>query len=323
MTLAVEQMLTDPHEPLWTALTAPWPWAGAGVATFVLDKTMEGQRLQGFAQLMKRASRPEADMLHVAPASVSWPANDKSTEWIWNRLLSHCSIAAASHGLQRIFAGAPEGCFEQASLKQAGFSLYTRETIYRLAMLPPAADPAAGIRLQHPRDSWSLQRIYARSTPRLVQQAEGALNGEDGPPLLSWWEPNDWQGLVWEPAGEVRGIVQIRRGRAGHWLRVLGAGELSAREGRLLIEQGLRRLAGNRTQTNRGNVPIYVAVRDYDLNLSGALIGFGFAPFMERARFVKHTTGIIRVPEPLPAGARELMRELSVHSQSLGRSHDL
>ena len=44
MTLAVEHMLTHPHEPLWTALTAPWPWAGVGVATFVLDETLPRPR---------------------------------------------------------------------------------------------------------------------------------------------------------------------------------------------------------------------------------------------------------------------------------------
>lgn len=306
MTLAVEHMMTHPHEPLWTALTAPWPWAGVGIATYVLDESVNGQRLRGFAQLMQRASRPEADLLHVAPALMSPLANDRSGEAIWNRLLSHCSLAAATHGLQRIYASAPEGCFEQTSLKQAGFCLYARELIYRLAVLPAAALPATGIRAQHPRDSWSLQRLYARGTPRLVQQAEGALSTEAGSPLLSWWEPHDWQGLVWEPAGEVRGAVQMHRGRAGHWLRVLGTGELSAREVRLLIEQGLRHLDGARPMRDGRGAPVYVTVRDYDINLSSALIGFGFAPLMERARLVKHT--VVRLPANHPVA--EMAREL-------------
>ncbi len=303
MTLAVEHMLTHPHEPLWTALTAPWPWAGVGVATFVLDEQWQGQPLQGFAQLMKRASRSEADLLHVAPAVLAPVAGDPS-EMIWSRLLSHCSLAAATHGLQRIYASAPEGCFEQTSLRQAGFCLYARETLYRLAEAPTTGETLIGLRPQLPRDSWSLQRLYARGTPRLVQQAEGALDGEVGSPILSWWEPHEWEGFVWEPAGEVRGAVQAHRGRAGHWLRILGAGELSAREVRLLIAQGLRRLEGGRSVPNR-RVPVYVTVREYDMNLSAALIGFGFAPFAERARFVKHTAAVVRVAEPLPAMARQ------------------
>jgi hypothetical protein len=315
MTLAVEHMLTHPHEPLWTALTAPWPWAGVGVATFVLDEPAraqgaQGQPLQGFAQLMKRASRPEADLLHVAPAASS-TAGDPY-EVIWSRLLAHCSLAAATHGLQRVYASAPEGCFEQSSLRQAGFCLYARETLYRLAETPPSSETLIGLRPQLPRDSWSLQRLYARSTPRLVQQAEGALDGEVGTPILSWWDPHEWEGHVWEPAGEVRGAVQAHRGRAGHWLRVLGAGELSAREVRLLIAQGLRSLEGARSRAERRRVPVYVTVREYDANLSGALIGFGFAPFAERARFVKHTAAVVRVAEPLQASvARPAAREMA------------
>jgi hypothetical protein len=347
MTLAVEHMLTHPHQPLWTALTAPWPWAGVGVATFVLDETLSrqgghGQRLQGFAQLFKRASRPEAELLHVAPAvmsaelgeeaaSVGDAANhdglsyDRSAEAVWSRLLAHCSFAAATHGLHRIYASTPEGCYEQTSLKQAGFCIYTRETIYRLASVPRAS-PATrdtrgkGIRPQHPRDSWGLQRLYTRGTPRLVQQAEGALSGgvsthDSSSPLLSWWEPNDWLGWVLEPAGEVRGAIQVHRGRAGHWLRVLGAGELSTREVRLLIEHGLRTLDKAAPFGNGRQSPVYVTVRDYDLNLSGALVSFGFAPLMERARFVKHTTAVVRVAEPVPAAVRELAREMGVRSQ--------
>lgn len=340
MTLAVEHMLTHPHQPLWTALTAPWPWAGVGVATFVLDEVLSRQgeserRLQGFAQLLKRASRPEAELLHIAPSVMSSEPDggftsdgfvyDRSAEASWSRLLAHCSFAAATHGLQRVYASTPEGCYEQTSLKQAGFCLYTRETIYRLAAVPEAGPPAAtsraqGLRPQHPRDSWGLQRLYTRTTPRLVQQAEGALSGgvsgaESGSPLLSWWEPNDWQGLVLEPAGEVRGAIQIHRGRAGHWLRVLGAGELSAREVRLLVEQGLRGLDRAVPFKDVRTTPVYVTVRDYDLNLSGALVSYGFAPFMERARFVKHTTSVVRVAEPVPTGVRELAREVGVHSQ--------
>ncbi len=353
MTLAVEHMLTHPHEPLWTALTAPWPWAGVGVATFVLDETLarqggHGRRLQGFAQLLKRASRSEAELLHVAPAVMTetggeagaetggeaapqTPGYDPSAEGIWSRLLAHCAFAASTHGLQRIYASTPEGCYEQTSLKQAGFCLYTRETIYRLAAVPKSAAAVRdvrnqGMRPQHPRDSWAMQRLYTRCTPRLVQQAEGALSaapsaGTTGTPasqtpVLSWWEPDDWQGGVLDPAGEVRGAVQVHRGRAGHWLRIMGASELSAREVRLLIEHGLRNLEKTAGLSSGRQSPVYVTVRDYDLNLSGSLVSFGFAPLMERARFVKHTAALVRVAEPVPAAVRELAREMGVHSRA-------
>ena len=65
--LAIEHVLTHPQQPLWIALTAPWPWAGTGVATYVLDGRGEDRGNTGFIQLMKRDARPEADLAHLAP----------------------------------------------------------------------------------------------------------------------------------------------------------------------------------------------------------------------------------------------------------------
>lgn len=325
--LAIEQALTHPHQPLWTALTAPWPWAGVGIATFVLDQKAGDRPLTGFVQMMKRATRPEADLLHLAPAASATPSGQAGFE-VWRQLLSHCSLAAASHGLQRIFASTPVGCPEEACLKDVGFSLYTRETVYRRAESPAellaTSSPAAGSREQLPQDSWALQRLYVRSTPKLVQQAEGALTGEVGSPMLSgsllpWWEPGNWRGVVWEPAGEVRGAVQVHIGRTGHWLRIWGTNEMVARDLRTLVSQGLRQIdLSTQAAFRRGSrpVPVYATVRDYEIGLSGALIGFGFAPFMERYRFVRHVLAVVRDPASLPASgplaAREVRQEVPV-----------
>jgi hypothetical protein len=315
MPMAIEHMLTHPRDPLWTALTAPWPWAGRGVATFVLDEEADGQRLNGFVQLMERAARPEADLLHLAPALAPDLAGDGQTATIWSRLLNHCSMAAAGHGLQRIFASIPDGAPGQATLKDAGFSLYTRETIYRLAGLLDG-NPQAGFRQQGPGDGWALQRLYMRNTPRLVQQAEGALSGEVGSPIFSWWEPDSWQGLVWEPAGEVRAAVQVHIGRAGNWMRLWGTTGLAVRELRALIEQGLRLITGGPSQKKRRVLPVYVTVRDYETGLSGALSGFGFAPYMDRARFVRHTIAPIREPTAAVRSIPEGRQEVPARSQS-------
>lgn len=296
--LALEPALTHPRAPLWNALTAPWPWAGFGIATYVLADAQQ----RGFIQLMKRAARPEADVLHLAPALPGGPTRDATVETIWHRLLDHCVLAAAGHGLQRIFADIPDGGPEEACLKDVGFSLYARETVYRLAAIPPLTGAlAVGFRLQGPQDSWALQRLYARNTPRLIQHAEGAAAGSAGAPMLSWWEPDSWQGCVWEPAGEVRGAVQIHRGRAGHWLRLWGANQLTAREARNLLEQGLRLLASAQPTRDTRPLPVYIAVRDYEHDLSGTLTGFGFAPYADRVRFVKHTVAPVREPAAAPA----------------------
>lgn len=308
--LAIEHALTHPNQPFWTALVAPWPWAGVGVATFVLDERSGDRQAIGFVQLMKRPSRPEADVLHLSPAVSAASAEHPDAAEVWHRLLGYCSMAAASHGIQRIFASTAVGCPEEACLRDAGFSLYTLETIYRLAAAPTVSGLAPGFRAQLPQDSWALQRLYMNNTPKLVQQAEGALTGAVGSPMLSWWEPNNWRGVVWEPAGEVRGAVQVHLGRTGHWLRIWGASEMGARDLRALVGQGLRQidLAGG----TRRPTPIFATVRDYESGSAGALTGFGFAPFMDRARFVRHTVAVVREPLPVPLTGREVRQEVPV-----------
>ncbi len=256
-------------------------------------------------------------MLHVSPALPAAGQEAWVGEEIWARLLAHCVPAAASHGLQRVFASIPAGSPEEACLKEAGFSLYTRETIYRLAVAPRTREGATGrvqgaaigFRPQAPSDSWALQRLYTQSTPKLVQQAEGALTGEVGSPPLSWWEPDRWIGVVWEPAGEVRGAVQVHMGRAGHWLRVWGLGVMAQREQRNLIAEGLRLIA----EHSRGSrpAPVYVTVRDYETGLGGILTGFGFAPYAYRARFVRHVVATARKTAPVAFPAVEVGQVLS------------
>lgn len=327
-TLAIEHILTHPRAPLWIALTAPWPWAGTGVATYVLREKRPEGTLAGFVQLIQRASRPEADLLHLSPAlSVADPADDGGA-FIWDRLLAHSAAAAAGHGLQRVFASIPDGGPEDGRLRAAGFSLYTRETIFRLAVAPGLRDglafgllpsaPPAGFRSQAPQDSWALQRVYTRGTPQVVQHAEGAVTGDVGSPPLSWWEPDRWTGLVWEPAGEVRGAVQVHLGRAGHWLRIWGVNILAPRELRSLIAEGLRAIAA--TSQRRKPAPVYVTVRDYEGGVGGALTGFGFAPYMDRLRFVRHIGAKERKTAPVALPAVEVRQALSRSTPETGKA---
>jgi hypothetical protein len=310
--LAIEHVLTHPRPPLWLALTAPWPWAGVGVATYVLRS--HGQAGAGFVQLLKRSARPEADLVHIAPALPHETDSGASALPVWRQLLAYCCEDAARSGIERVYASIPDGGPEQSCLGEANFRLFTRETIYRLASVPRVSKSmAAGYRQQSPQDTWSLQRCYTQTTPLLVQQAEGALSGRAGSPPLSWWEPERWRGVVWAPAGEVRGAVRVHTGRAGHWLHILGANTLSAREIRGLVEQGLRLLRSDPRTWHRASIPVYATVRDYDTGLSGALTGFGFAPFTDRARYVRHTLGTATKRLPVVLPLREPANEVVVH----------
>src|SRR5450759_4302817 len=96
--LAIEHILSHPRPPLWLALTAPWPWAGRGVATYVLKERSQGrQQMRGFVQLLKRAARPEADLLHMAPFAVPL-LRRSSAAWV-TAGVCQCSRRRARDGL--------------------------------------------------------------------------------------------------------------------------------------------------------------------------------------------------------------------------------
>jgi hypothetical protein len=63
-----------------------------------------------------------------------------------------------------------------------------------------------------------------------------------------------------------------------------------------------------------------VTVRDYEIGLSGALTGFGFAPYTDRARFVKHTVATHRIPIVASMPALEARQEVPIRSQANTRS---
>ena len=87
------------------------------------------------------------------------------------------------------------------------------------------------------------------------------------------------------------------------------------RSSRRSWRQGLRHLrrdGGPGVTTTRLSMPVYVSVRDYESGLPSVLTGFGFSPYMDRARFVKHTVALVREPMLMPAATRELRREIAV-----------
>ena len=303
--LAIEHYLTHPRSPLRAALVAQW--AGPRVATYVhVDRTGEGHNV-GFLQLMQRPNRPEADLLFIAPAT----PNDSA---VWCELLQHSCVLASDQGVQRVYASPPDSAAQQECLRKAGFSPYTREVIYRLVGCPADGGPVAGFRSQETRDTWTLQRLYLRSTPRLVQQSEGALAGQAGSPPLSWWDPTRWEGVVWEPSGEVRAAVQVHRGRAGHWMRILVSPDLSREVARGLVEEGLHLLMRSAGRSGLA-LPIFASVRDYEVGLGDALIAHGFAPYADRVRMVKHTMSAARMTASSYPAAADKVIEAPARSQ--------
>ncbi|MEZ4769161.1 MAG: hypothetical protein R2844_12145 [Caldilineales bacterium] len=270
---------------LATAMIAPVPWVGTGLATYVWDT---GGSVKGFIQMLRRPGRQEADLLFLAPAVDS----QSETATAWTKLVSYCVQDAGQHDMRRLFASLPVDSAAIDLLTALGFATYSNEDVLVLNRPPRIAAPqqVAGLRPRSAEDVWWLRRLYGIYTPLPVQHSEG-LNDGAGPTALSlaWWELADQQGYVVDQGGDITGGVQLVSGRGGHWLLLHGDpgnGPLMA----TLVRQGLSAVAGKRR-------PVYCAVRDYQGGLRATLHDAGFEPYDRRARMVKHLAVRVKATE--------------------------
>lgn len=287
MLLNLEEALTQTYRPVLAALGGCLPLQGIGVFTCVCDEMGESQRMAGFAQMRMRKDSPKADVVYLTPSlSV---AEEATTTWC--HLLEKLCLEAGEQGIQRIFARLPEDGPEVEAFQQVGFSIYTREDIFRLVQIPPDLSHPEGktLRPQQPTDSWGLHGLYAAVAPRLVQQAENITVRE--------WEttPGHWlgqvrrEGYVLEDKGEVVGYLRISQGQTGHWLEMLLHPQACERADEL-VAQSLSILA------EHPPCPIYCCLRRYQGGLRVPLEAKGFQHFASQCVMIKYTT--VRVREP-------------------------
>jgi hypothetical protein len=286
MLLNLEEALTQTYRPLLEALVGCLPLQGMGVLTYVCDEMEGGRRMAGFAQARMRRENAEADVVYLTP---SLSVAEKAVA-VWCRLLEHLCLEAGEQGIQRIFAHLPEDGPEVEAFQQVGFSLYSREDVFRLVQMPsdlPHLERT--VRLQQPTDNWGLQGLYTAVVPRLVQQAENLTARRWGATPGSWLRQAKREGYVMEDKGEVIGYLRIRKGQTGHWLKMLLHPQAYERADEL-IEQSLSLLAEYPPR------PSYCCLPRYQGGLRVPLEAKGFQLFASQCAMVKHTT--VRVKEP-------------------------
>lgn len=274
MLLNLEEALTQPYSPLLEALLGCLPLQGIGAFTYVCDEIEGGRRMAGFAQARMRKGSSEADVVYLAPS----PPVAEETVAVWCRLLENLCLAAGEQGIQRIFAHLPEDGPEVGAFQQVGFSIYTREDIFRLVQMTSDLShlEMRTVRPRQSTDDWGLQGLYAAVAPRLVQQTENLT-------------ARGWEGYVMEDKGEVAGYLRIRKGRAGYWLTMLLHPQAYERADELVV-QSLSLLAEYPPR------PIYCCLPRYQGGLRAPLEAKGFQPFASQCAMIKHTT--VRVKEP-------------------------
>jgi len=284
-----ERHLTEAHSVLWAAVGAPLAWHGTGAATYLYHPDDNPARpLSGFVQAVKRSSRPEADIMAIAPNPA---VHLRASTIIWQELLNYVVYAAGEQGIQRLYVCVTSDSVGLPILTASSFAPYIQETLFRLSHIPelPPVHPApsAFVRSQREIDGFSLHRLYTRHTPALVQQAEGRLLMNDDPPsplhLRSWWPVAQTEGIVYEKKGDILAAAHMTRGSRGHWLRLYGAPEDTA-----AVESVLSHCL--HVLQHYPQRPIYCTLRPYQASFGPVLQTFGFEEGPCLTRLVKHTT---------------------------------
>ncbi|MBI3958945.1 MAG: hypothetical protein HY328_09055, partial [Chloroflexi bacterium] len=212
----IGRFLLQPSSPLQAAFSAYLPWAYKSGVTYVLRQEAHGLARAGFVQWQLHPSRAEADLMVLSPA-LDAPNGHPA---IWHKLLAESALALADQQIRRLYSELSDQPLLVNTFIQAGFNLYARETIWRLATesLVFSAAAGTGLRPQTGQDHWALEQLYARITPAPVRQAE-AIDGEGEqfalPVLTNRHRHRPLSSFVLEGADVLAGCVQIIWGGRG------------------------------------------------------------------------------------------------------------
>lgn len=312
--LDFERLHLSGTSPFADALASRMSFGNMGAETYVLYTNGRKQRALGVVQARHRKNRPEADITFIAPSL----EQDPEAVTTWYRLLSEATNGLGELGCQRIYAAVPAGNSVEEVFRQAGFVAYTREQVYILdnpgvsaflAAHPARASGTTTLRRMRKRDGWNVLRVYVAVTPRNVQYAEGMFTTEGTQTNLEdWWENANGTSYVLETNNTLTGIVRVTRGRLASWVRLHLAPPAAGRADDL-VAAAIALVSKTRVR------PIYVAVRDYEGGIRGALEAAGFVRKLERSHMVKHTTVRVREAVPWLAPVLETTKIPAVHTR--------
>lgn len=300
---------THAFSPVGLAALSLLSGVGIGTSTFVANPE-EKNSGRGIAQLRHRGNRGEADLLFMAPR-----LEREAAKGVWMSLLGHASRQMQSEGIIRLYARPPAEGPEAHLFREAGFSLYARETILELKPGKRINQgKAVPLEMTYGCSNWHLWKLYVDITPPIVQWADGATSGE----APYGWDCLRGQAISWNEKGTLLGAMQISPCRKGCLLYVL-LREPPPEESDAFLRQGLEVLGVPCSK------PVYVSVRSYQPCLRRALEGIGFEPIGEFISAVKQIAVWQTVPERVAQtveGSERVIAGLSPsHMHMVERKH--
>ncbi len=283
--LDLESALLAPRTPLRLALQGLL--LHSGTRTYVLRSADAGGDLVGFAQVRVRRGMPAWDVTSLAPNLSS----SEQAATVWYRLLLHLCIAAGECQMLRLFARLPEDHPAGEVFHQAGFAVYSLERMFvsTAATAPIGLSSSTRITPIQPRDSWDLKRLFHRTVPRLVLQAEDLdLNRSTYSSFINSFLDHEQGYVVRGRSDELLAYAHLVSGSQGSWLRLMALPNL-----REPIHELLDHVLGViRDQERHG--PLYCTVRDYQGGIQSPLEERGFEFIGKYSLLVKHTTVHVR-----------------------------
>jgi hypothetical protein len=182
-------------------------------------------------------------------------------------MLDHMIQYIGARGALHLVAEVDERTPAFETLRSAGFAVYIRQRVWRIAEDFEGGSGGRFWRTGSDRDMIAVRSLYNTLVPGLVQQVE---------PMPT----SHLHGLVSEQDGEVLAYVEVKSGSRGTWVQPFIHPDLELGNDRLL--DLLDRL------TNSRGKPVYLCVRSYQSWLEHALEELGAEPGPVQAVMVKH-----------------------------------
>jgi hypothetical protein len=278
--LDAQQSFTRGHHPLQsTLLGALSPTA---TTQTLVARPAGPDEPAALAQFLHRNGEALARLTYFSPAEGLTCASGQA-------LLEALCAAAGHKGALNLIAEVDEECPAFVGMRQAGFAIYARQSIWRWAgqqsdgvsLQPDKAAPPLW-RAETPTDRAAIHFLYASLVPALVQQIEIPL-------------PSGTRGLVHRQQGELLGYLAIARGPLGAWVEPYF--HPATERAHALIAEFLAR--GPLTPGR----PVYLCVRSYQGWLNGLLARLDFELCSSQAVMVKRLAATVHRPAlaPLPA----------------------
>ena len=183
------------------------------------------------------------------------------------RLLDQMAAQISERGVLHLLADVEEDAEGFDALRSAGFGIYARQRIWRLAegkdeqIIPGLRGIRSG------KDHASVRFLYFNLVPGLVQQVESP-------------SPSRQQGLVYYQGNELLAFIELRYGPSGIW-----AQPFIHPDAEKAAESILRRLKNLPFRAGR---PVYVCVRSYQSWLEPVVEKLGAELHVRQAVMVRH-----------------------------------